>query len=331
MAQNGTPKTDIEPIRIFRPGTFTSVEGTQVSFGAAELQAIAAAYDAETDPAPLVIGHPQVEDPAYGWVDRLAVEDGVLVAYPGQVEPSFAELVRQGRYRKVSAQLYPPDHVANPVPGGWSLKHIGFLGAHAPGVKGLGTVSLAAGDVGDLITIINQETIMSDKKSGEGPNNQAASFAEREAALAEREAALKEREDAAAKAAADARHADHVSFAEALVKDAKLAPAGKAKLVAIMDRLGDSVDVLSFGEGAAANMSPVAALKSLLAGAQPLVSLGEAAPAEKAGSKAVASFAAPPGYQIDPEQLEVHGKARALMADHPNLSLIDAVRRVQAG
>lgn len=328
MPQSDSP----QPIRIFRPGTFTSVEGTQVSFGAGELQAIADAYDAAADPAPLVIGHPRIEDPAYGWVDRLAVEDGALVAYPGDVEPSFAELVRQGRYRKVSAQLYPPDHPANPKPGGWSLKHVGFLGAHAPGVKGLGTVSLAAGDAGDLITIINQETVMSDKKTGEQPKgeDQAASFAEREAALAEREAGLKKREDAAAKAAADARHADHVSFAEGLVKDAKLAPAGKAKLVAIMDRLGETPDVVSFGEGDGDKLAPVAALKSLLSGAKPLVSLGEAAPAEKGGGAKVASFAAPPGYDVDPEQLELHAKARALMVDNPNLTLIDAVRRVSA-
>lgn len=100
-------------IRIFRPGTFTSVEGTEVSLGEAELQAIASAYDPAKDPAPLVIGHPKMDAPAYGWVKSLSIDDGFLVAHPDQIEPSFAELVREGRYKKVSAQFYPPKHPAN--------------------------------------------------------------------------------------------------------------------------------------------------------------------------------------------------------------------------
>jgi len=66
MDQN-TPPT----IRIARIGTFTSNEGIAVSFGAAELEAAAAAYDPQADPAPLVVGHPRLDDPAYGWVSGL--------------------------------------------------------------------------------------------------------------------------------------------------------------------------------------------------------------------------------------------------------------------
>lgn len=287
------------PIRIFRTGTFTSVEGTVVSFGADELAAIVAAYDPVSDPAPFVIGHPKMDDPAFGWAGSLAVEGDVLVAMPDRIEPAFAEAVREGRYAKISAQFYPPDNANNPKPGAWYLKHVGFLGAAAPAVKGLGTVSLADGDGAGLVTLdmttthlstANQETFMPDK-----PNDQEVSFAERETALVEREAALKLREEKQAKAAADARHADHVSFAEGMVAAATLAPAGKDMLVGLLDVLGNTQDdaaTASFGEGTVEDaLTPVAAMKRLLSSATPLVSLGEMAPASKAAG------------EIDPAQL----------------------------
>lgn len=129
-------------IRLFRPGTFTSAEGREVSFTAADLAAVASGYDKASDPAPLVVGHPSSDDPAYGWVDSLSFADGFLTALPERVAPAFAEAVRQGSYAKVSAQFYPPEDPNNPKPGAWYLKHIGFLGAHPAAVKGLGIVSM---------------------------------------------------------------------------------------------------------------------------------------------------------------------------------------------
>lgn len=318
------------PIRIFRPGTFVSVEGVEVSFSAAEVSAIASSYDAGSDPAPLVIGHPKLNDPAWGWVKSLSVDGDVLVAHPERVEPSFAETVRDGRYAKVSAQFYPPEHASNPKPGAWYLKHVGFLGAAAPAVKGLGVVSLSERDngvePGDLITIdlnpVTQENDMSEPKKDE-----AVSFAEREADLAARETALKARETAAAAAAAKARHDDHVSFAEGLVDQAKLSPAGKPLLVGVLDELG-AAGTVSFGE--AGELTPVAALKKLLAGAKPLVSLGEFAGADKGEPVKLASFAAPDGYAVEADKAALFSRARALQDADPKLAWMDAVRRAEA-
>jgi hypothetical protein len=268
-----TNATDtIKPIRIFRQGTFTSVEGTKITFGEAELSGIVSGYNADKNPAPLVVGHPKLNDPAYGWVDRLAIEDGEVVAYPDPAltDPSFAEAVNAGRYRKVSAQLYPPDSPNNPVPGQYSLKHVGFLGAHPPSVKHLGTVSFADGDAGNLVTI-EQEKVM----SGTDDKDKEVSFAEREEALNTRETALAAREKAAEEKAEAERHEANVSFAEGLFTEAKIKPAGKDLLVGVLDALGDA-EVVSFGE--AGQLAPRDALIKLLNSAQPLVSLGEAAP-----------------------------------------------------
>jgi DNA-binding transcriptional MerR regulator len=135
--------SNVKTIEIFRAGSHVDNSGRALSFSRGDVEAIAAAYDAAAFAAPLVVGHPKTNDPAFGWVKSLAVrKDGVLVAEPEKVEPQFAEAVRAGRYRKVSASFYLPDHPGNPAPGQYYLRHVGFLGAAAPAVKGLSPVEL---------------------------------------------------------------------------------------------------------------------------------------------------------------------------------------------
>jgi len=49
----------------------------------------------------------------------------------------FAEMVKNGAFKKISASFYTPDSASNPVPGVFYLRHVGFLGAEPPAVKGL--------------------------------------------------------------------------------------------------------------------------------------------------------------------------------------------------
>lgn len=67
----------------------------------------------------------------------LAAGDDGLNAEPHQVDPEFAEMVNAGRFKKISASFYTPDAPNNPVPGVYYLRHVGFLGAQPPAVKGL--------------------------------------------------------------------------------------------------------------------------------------------------------------------------------------------------
>lgn len=135
-------------LHIFKPGKWTAMSGESIEFSAADLQATAAAFNPQLSKAPLVIGHPATDDPAQGWADSLIANDRGLFAKPAQVAPAFAEAVRAGRYGTVSAKFYRPTDLNNPKPGVWYLRHVGFLGAAAPGVKGLDDPSFAAGDDG---------------------------------------------------------------------------------------------------------------------------------------------------------------------------------------
>ena len=125
------------PLQIFRVGQHTDMTGRTIAFSASDLAATAAAYDPARYEAPLVVGHPTTDDPAYGWVAALVLSGSCLEASPRQVDPAFAALVNEERFNRISASFFLPDVPSNPVPGVFYLRHVGFLGAAAPAVRGL--------------------------------------------------------------------------------------------------------------------------------------------------------------------------------------------------
>ncbi|MDP2830189.1 MAG: hypothetical protein Q8O37_16490 [Sulfuricellaceae bacterium] len=142
----GMNEKSFPPIHFFRPGRHTAMSGQVLEFSAADLSACAQAYDPAVYQAPIVVGHPAVDAPAYGWVSGIEDKGAELYASANQIEPQFADMVRDGRFKKVSGAFFPPAHPRNPVPGVWYLKHIGFLGAAAPAVPGLTPVEYALED-----------------------------------------------------------------------------------------------------------------------------------------------------------------------------------------
>lgn len=70
----------MQAIEIFKPGKWTAMGGQVLGFAAEDLSATAAAYSPEKHEAPIVVGHPKDDEPAYGWVRSLSFEDGSLQA-----------------------------------------------------------------------------------------------------------------------------------------------------------------------------------------------------------------------------------------------------------
>lgn len=135
-----------QAIEIFRAGTHVDDSGKPRIFSVADVKAMAGVYNPARHEAPLTLGHPENDHPAYGWVKGLtATEDGRLLMQVSNVDPEFAEGVKAARYTKRSASFYPPLSPNNPAPGQWYLRHVGWLGAHPPAVKGLADVSFSAG------------------------------------------------------------------------------------------------------------------------------------------------------------------------------------------
>ncbi|WP_437216771.1 peptidase [Pectobacterium sp. LFLA-215] len=128
---------DSSLLHIFKAGTHTDQHGRKITIMPEEIAASAAAYDPAVHEAPIVIGHPKTDDPAYGWIQSLQATDADLEAVPHEVDPVFAEWVKKKYYKKISSSFYLPDSPGNPKPGVYYLRHVGFLGAQPPAIKGL--------------------------------------------------------------------------------------------------------------------------------------------------------------------------------------------------
>lgn len=328
-------------LQIFRKGRQKASSGAVIDFTDAICEAIAKAYDPAKHEAPIVVGHPESDKPAYGWVKSIAFVEGVLEVEPHQVEPQFAELVAEGRFKKISASFYPPGHAHNPVPESYYLRHVGFLGAEPPAVKGLRAPQFAAGDDGVLefndwghetnatlwrrlrewfiekfdletadkvapdylidsirdaarrtegnsgISPIYSESTVTPEEAKKLQEDNARLAAEAKAAqeakakaeleFAEAEKKRKADEDKRAAEAATARRAEHVAFAEQLVKGGKLLPAQKAGVVAMLDTAAAAQPV-EFEEGGVKKSQPqLDFVKSFLSGLPKVVEYSEVA------------------------------------------------------
>ncbi|ROL55808.1 hypothetical protein D9V84_10365 [Bacteroidetes/Chlorobi group bacterium Naka2016] len=118
-------------IEVFRTGVHTDSNGNTRQWTEEDLDRIVETYNNQKDEtrheAPVVIGHPVTDSPAYGWVEKLERRGQVLYAKIKDLAKEFVDWVKKGLYKKRSIALY--DNLL--------VKHIGFLGAVPPAVKGL--------------------------------------------------------------------------------------------------------------------------------------------------------------------------------------------------
>lgn len=132
-------------IEIFKPGNHIAADGSSADFSDAAVQDIADSYNPDIHEAPVVVGHPKTNAPAFGWIKSVLFDKDTkkLKAVPGQMNPDFVEAVKSGAYKKISVSLYGPESPNNPMPGHYYLRHVGFLGAQPPAIKGLQAVEFA--------------------------------------------------------------------------------------------------------------------------------------------------------------------------------------------
>lgn len=352
----------MQRIHILRAGTHTDANGVNLTFTEADLAASAAAYRPELHEAPFVVGHPKDDGPAYGWAQSLAAKGRDLFVTPAQVNAEFAEQVEAGAYKKVSAAFYGPTHPRNPAPGVWYLRHVGFLGAMPPAIKGLRAVAFA--EDAELLTEIELEyseqptTAETPEPSSLPPETEAQHpgtgvspegstmpppeptvTPEEKAALEARNTQLQAELDAARSTlqaqAAAANTAAHTAFAEALVSEARITPDDKALLIAALDHLepavlpGAQAQVVEFGEGDA--KKPMAtALMDWLKALPKRVEFSEQASRERAAQTEKPADTVQYAEGTPAETIALDQKIRAYAAEH-KLSYSDAATFVARG
>ncbi len=123
-------------IEIFRVGRHTDAAGNTREWTENDLQKIVDNYNPQEHEAPVVIGHPKDNAPAFAWVESMKLQGGKLYMKMKQVADEFADMLKNGRFKKRSIALYPD----------MTLRHVGFLGATPPAVKGLKDIDFTGGD-----------------------------------------------------------------------------------------------------------------------------------------------------------------------------------------
>lgn len=137
---NRTTDRTTENIRVFdffRVGRHVAMNGRALEFRESDLDQICRNYRFQK-PAPLVIGHPAFDSPAFGSVEEIFHKNGSLYAV-ARCGRTLLSLVQSGRFKNRSAKF-----AKDPTLPGLSLRHIGFLGAAAPAVRGLSPLSFSS-------------------------------------------------------------------------------------------------------------------------------------------------------------------------------------------
>ena len=120
---------------VFKAGNYP-----QGKFTKAEVEELAKNYDPSFCEAPITLDHEQ-KGPAYGWVENLKAEGGVLKATFKDLSDDLKEFVNQGKYKKISIEIYRELEGKKPY-----LKAVSFLGASIPQVKGMKAVEFKDGE-----------------------------------------------------------------------------------------------------------------------------------------------------------------------------------------
>lgn len=312
-------------IDVFRAGTHRAADGTEAAYTDAMLRLTAAAYDPDIYKAPICIGHPTMDAPAYGWVQGLEFANGILGAWVDEVEPAFAQAVREGRYRNVSASFWRPDAPSNPKAGILSLRHVGFLGAVPPAVKGLKTASFA--DEGGVLDFAGSGTV----EALDEAQAQAAASADH-AARAGRRRATRSAPTAADLVAREAAldKSEMAAFCDRLEREGRLLPSLRSIAETLLLSASPAETVTFAEKDGGATLAQRAALMRLMELTPKAVHFGEVAPIATDDAGAGGGFAPPAGYRMAPERADLLARAERLMTQH-GLSFAEAVRRAEAG
>lgn len=129
--------------KIFRSGNHKASSGDVFSYSDKDIRDMATYYPLAATRANLVLGHPLEDEKPLGTVLSLHEKSGGLFA-EAEVSDLLTQIVRGNQCAGVSCAFFAKSDPKNPVPGAWSLKHVGFMvGGMKPSLKDLGELRFA--------------------------------------------------------------------------------------------------------------------------------------------------------------------------------------------
>lgn len=313
-------------VEIFKAGTHTDSAGNTRTWTTDDLDKIVKQYNPDYHEAPIVVGHPKDNAPAFGWVEALKRKGDKLLAKFRQVVPEFAEMVKKGLFKKRSISLYPD----------LTLRHVGFLGATPPAVKGLADVAFSEKQEITIESfsenIEKEENMKQVEELQQQLEEQKKLLLEFKESLKQKDTQIEELKQQNAElkkqletTISEKKRAEFEQFCDQLMDEGKLTPAQK-KMVLDFMTIMDEVGKYEFSEDG--EKDALSEFKNFLNGLQKQVELDEVATKSKAeeGRKSVAisEFS---DANVDEKSLELHQKAIEL-SEREGISYRDAVYQI---
>lgn len=133
-------------IPILKVGRYKDASGRSYDITPSMLKELAETYKPNT--APLVKGHPNNDEPALGWVDRVKADGDTLFASFSQVAESFKNEVAEGLFKNVSASFFLPFSDRQPRQRQVCIEACGGFGRSQAGHPRTGHLAGSAGVCG---------------------------------------------------------------------------------------------------------------------------------------------------------------------------------------
>ena len=317
---------------VFKAGSYP-----QGNFSKSEVSELAKNYDPTFCEAPITLDHEQ-KGPAYGWVESLKEENGILKASFKDLSDELKEFVNQGKYKKISVEIYKELEGKKPY-----LKAVSFLGASIPQVKGMKAVEFKEGESEIYIfeaqvgTDNDSEEIQALKTTIADLQNQVDSFKEKvkkNSEIKDLKSQVKELNIQLAKFKEDAegkdelarelrdikeqiRNKDFSEFIDEQIKLGILTPANKDTVFSILQDLDNTKKFDESSNG-------VDNFKNFIASLPKQIEFNEIATKQKQSAKSkVEKYA-----DADEESLEIYKQA-TVIAEKENISFKDALLKVK--
>jgi len=325
-------------IEVFRADTRASRGIT------AERLASVVAFDCDANPVGCVIGHPKSDSPAEGRIAGFRLDGNSLFAQLKGVSQKIVDGIKDNSILNRSMAFFHEDDEANPTPGKLAPRHLGFLGAAAPGIPGMPSLAkafafAAEDEAGDNLLVeaapapawIEEPTptaiIFTAKEptmSLPDPNAPKTKTAD--------ELAFEARQDAFNKRVRAQFEAANNAAVDQLVRETKVLPAEADALKLAFNALDPEAEELTFGAGdKETKATAVSHILSFMATA-----LGKRVPTGERQSPALRFNADPENKPsnmttANSDAADLTTKANELVKANPSLSFEAAIERVSNG
>lgn len=301
-------------LEIFKTGVHKDSSGEEREYSAENLDEMVSIYNKrqekdEKQEAPLVKGHPKSNDPAFGWVKKLARRGKSLWARVENLNSEIITDVRQGKYKKLSISIYPDN----------MLRHVGLLGAAAPAVKDLENLNFSE-DLENERMIFSGEEIQSDTMEFSEEKYEELEEEKQNLMLLckayQEEIETLKREN---------KRREYEEFADSLIDFAegpKIMPAQREIIVDMMEKANEKDEENIGNQDYSEDESNLKQLKSFFNSLSPIMSLNEELSTKKIANNCDEKYE---GRNVNEERLEMHNLALEYMSSHPEISYEQAL------